>query len=583
MTQHSTTHQLIRSVEKTAQDAILDRLIRNGHLTYADVEFAHGVKQKERSPYGLVYHLVERGRIEIPTVLTALGDHFEYPTVDLTQVVIQKDAVKTIPAFLVRELSVLPFRVESRWLHVAVFDPDASLDTERIIREQSGYSVRTHLADEYTLRQIIQRSFSGGVDLEVSVARAANAILEDPQVHAQKEDETVENAEIPKLVDGIIDDAVRRGASDVHFEFYEDFGRVRYRIDGSLIEVTSALDPRLGPAVVNRIKVKSKLNTAQDRVPDDGTTSLQVDGHRHDLRVSTLPTVYGETAVLRILERKVRFRDLVDLELSVRDERLLRQALRKPQGMVLVTGPTGSGKSTTLYTALGMLNDGTRKILTVEEPVERRVPGITQVNVRAHTDAKQNLDYAAALKAFLRQDPDIIMVGEIRDAETATIALRASMTGHLVLSTLHTMDTAATIHRLLDLGVEPFNIATAIQLAVAQRLIRKICSQCRASYVPSKLEVQDSGFTAKELEGLDFYYGTGCERCSDTGYRGRTGIYEVMEISRPVREAITGRNSADQIRDIALNEGMTTLRQAGLAKLREGTTTLAEVSKETNF
>ena len=386
----------------------------------------------------------------------------------------------------------------------------------------------------------------------------------------------VEEAPVVKLINGILNDAVSRGASDIHFECYEKDVRVRYRIDGVLQEIMRP-PPKMKAALISRFKILSDLNIAERRVPQDGRIKLRIGKRVIDFRVSTLPTLFGEKIVLRILDKGNLTLDLEKFGMEPKAEADFMRAILNPYGMVLVTGPTGSGKTTTLYSALSKINTPEVNILTAEDPVEYNLQGIVQVQV----NEKAGLTFPAALRSILRQDPDVILVGEIRDKETANIAVQASLTGHLVLSTLHTNDAPSTITRMVDMGIEPFNVASAVNLITAQRLVRRICGKCKepAAYAPEYLRA--AGLNDAEIEAGGFFKGKGCEDCGGTGYRGRQGLYEVMAMSPALRRMILQNASTADLRDQAIAEGMLTLRMDGMLKVKRGITTLEEVVKET--
>ncbi|MBI4409035.1 MAG: Flp pilus assembly complex ATPase component TadA, partial [Gemmatimonadetes bacterium] len=381
---------------------------------------------------------------------------------------------------------------------------------------------------------------------------------------------------IVKLVNGILTDAVLRGASDIHIEPFEKELRVRYRIDGSLQEIKKP-PMKMKGALTSRVKILAELNIAERRVPQDGRIKLKVKNKVIDFRVSTLPVIFGEKIVMRILDKSNLTLDLEKFGLEPKAEKDFMGAILNPYGMVLVTGPTGSGKTTTLYSALSKINTEDVNIMTAEDPVEYNIHGINQVLVRTEI----GMTFAAALKAFLRQDPNIIMVGEIRDIETGGIAIKAALTGHLVLSTLHTNDAPSTITRLIDMGLEPFNVAAALNLVTAQRLLRRICSKCKeeTTYPPEFLEA--AHISSEQAAQLKFYKGKGCDACGGSGYKGRQGLYEVMSMSTELRRLIMHGASADELRQQGLKEGMLTLRMDGLVKVNRGITTLEEVIKET--
>ncbi|KPL16351.1 MAG: type II secretion system protein GspE, partial [candidate division Zixibacteria bacterium SM23_81] len=400
---------------------------------------------------------------------------------------------------------------------------------------------------------------------------------ETPDIQELKS--AVQEAPLVKLVNGIISDAIRKGASDIHIESHERLLRVRYRVDGTLIDMPP-LPYRLKAAIVSRIKIMAELDIAERRVPQDGRIKVKIGKKTVDIRVSSLPAIFGEKIVMRILDPSNLMLDLANLGLGQDAIAELKAAIQKPYGIVLVTGPTGSGKTTTLYSALNLLNQPGVNIMTAEDPVEYHLEGINQVQVRPEI----KLTFAAALRAFLRQDPDIIMVGEIRDLETAEISIRAALTGHLVLSTVHTNDAAGTITRLVDMGIPPFLVSSALNLIVAQRLVRKICSQCKRKDAKThelhKL-LQQLGLSPEEAEGLDTYHGAGCSECHHTGFSGRIGLYEVLPVSSKLRNLIVGGASAQQLRQYAAAENVATLRDTAMEKLAEGLTTVEEVMRET--
>jgi type IV pilus assembly protein PilB len=401
------------------------------------------------------------------------------------------------------------------------------------------------------------------------------------EVLQQEEEEqgsgvSADDAPVVKLINAILTDAVKRGASDIHIEPFEHELRVRYRIDGALSEVMKP-PLKMKAALTSRIKIMSALNIAERRVPQDGRIKLKMGKRVIDYRVSTLPVLFGEKIVMRILDKGNLTLDLSKFGFEPKAEADLLKAILNPYGMVLVTGPTGSGKTTTLYSALSRVNTIEVNIMTAEDPVEYNLMGINQVLVRNEV----GMTFAAALKAFLRQDPNIIMVGEIRDIETGGIAIKAALTGHLVLSTLHTNDAPSTVTRMIDMGIEPFNVASAVNLIVAQRLVRRICKDCKEEHKYLPEELKALGGDTKEFEGVSFYKGKGCDTCGGTGYKGRAGLYEVMSLSAELRRLILKGASTGELSEQAVEDGMLTLRMDGLVKIKKGVTTLEEVVKET--
>ena len=438
------------------------------------------------------------------------------------------------------------------------------------------------IAGEYTLRSLIEKHYAGDSDQGLqNLLKDMEASGEDVEVVEEQEEETatqaqIEDAPVVKLINGLLIDAVKRGASDIHVEPFEHEIRVRYRIDGALLEIMRP-PLRMKAALTSRIKILSQLNIAERRVPQDGRLKLKMGNRVIDFRVSTLPVLFGEKIVLRILDKGNLTLDLTKFGFEPKAEKDLMKAILNPYGMVLVTGPTGSGKTTTLYSALSRVNTPEVNIMTAEDPVEYNLMGINQVLVRTEI----GLTFAAALKAFLRQDPNIIMIGEIRDLETGGIAIKAALTGHLVLSTLHTNDAASTITRMIDMGIEAFNVASAVNLVVAQRLVRRICKECKAPMQYTDEVLSSLGTDFETLRAIPFMKGTGCETCSGTGYKGRAGLYEVMALSPELRRMILRGASVSDIREQAVSDGMLTLRMDGMKKIERGVTTLEEVVKET--
>jgi type IV pilus assembly protein PilB len=438
--------------------------------------------------------------------------------------------------------------------------------------------VRAVVCSETSIKKAIDRYY----DHADSLASVIKAMDGDVEVVEEKTEEDLgiaaamdENAPVVKLVNSLLAEALRRSASDIHIEPYEQKVRVRYRVDGVLHEVMSP-PMRLKGAIISRIKIMSELDIAERRVPQDGRIKIKIKGKKVDVRVSTAPTVFGEKVVMRILDASNLQLELKNLGFDAVGLQNLVHAIAQPYGMVLVTGPTGSGKTTTLYSALARLNTDDTNIMTAEDPVEYNLEGINQLQVNEDI----GLTFATALKAFLRQDPNIIMVGEIRDLDTASIAVKAALTGHLVLSTVHTNDSASTINRLVDMGIEPFLVASSLNIILAQRLVRRICKKCKAELGTANEEVlRELGWDPKR-GSFKIYRGKGCEDCSGTGYAGRLGLYEVMNLSSSIREMILERASATELKRKAMQEGMVTLRGHGIMKIQENLTTVEEVLKE---
>lgn len=564
-------------------DELLPQLHAAGRVDADAITRAETRQLADPAPQALTYYLVADGELDPGELLRAAARHFDVPTVDLDAVSATAQALGTLTSETARRLRVLPLARSSGVLEVAVSDP-YPVDALQTIQLATGLDVRPVLADDYRLLRAIQAAFPGVESIQGLLGSAA------AELPARRDDDAslaiealVRDNPVPRTVERILRDAVAFHASDIHIEFFEHHGRVRYRRDGSMIERPERVEPALRSQIVNRIKVLARMNTAQDRVPDNGHLQLNVDGHEVHFRVSTIPTVWGEKVALRVMERNELRLDLDTLGMDETDLDAFRDAAGRRDRMILVTGPVGSGKSTTLYSLLSELNDPTLNIVTVEDPVERRIEGITQVNIQGRGDEtdQTRLTFSGVMMNLLRQDPDIIMVGEIRDRTTADAAFRAAITGHRVLSTLHTTDTAATVARLRDLGLEPFAVAEAVELVLAQRLVRKLCRACRTEadpVVPLRVQKQ---VPAQRLAQLTAAAGPGCPECNHTGYSGRIGIYELWRTSRALRRAITESRTADELRAVAVSEGLVTLREAGLRRVERGETSLAEVLRQT--
>ena len=525
----------------------------------------------------LGYTLVKLGFIDETEITKMLARQYRMPAVDLSRFEVDPKILKLLPGDIATKHSVLPLKREGRTLTVAIADPNnvAAIEDIKFITRMDVFPV---VAGEYTLRNAIDRYYQQS-DAQLQSLLKSVEDAEDLEVVEEAQDEEVraqdlaEDAPVVKLINGLLGDAVRRGASDIHVEPFEHEIRVRYRVDGALQEVMKP-PAKMRAALTSRIKIMAQLNIAERRVPQDGRIKLKM-GHRViDFRVSTLPVLFGEKIVLRILDKGNLTFDLSKFGFEPKAEADLMKAILNPYGMVLVTGPTGSGKTTTLYSALSKINTIEVNIMTAEDPVEYNLMGINQVLVRNEV----GMTFAAALKAFLRQDPNIIMVGEVRDLETGSIAIKAALTGHLVLSTLHTNDAPSTVTRMIDMGIEPFNVASAVNLIVAQRLVRRVCSGCKQEHQYSDEELHAFGIDRKEGP---FFKGAGCDTCNGTGYKGRQGLYEVMLMSSPLRRLVLKGGSTEELREQGVKDGMLTLRMDGMVKVKRGVTTLEEVVKET--
>ncbi len=558
-------------------DRLGDILIKEGLITREQLHQA--LAEQRASKHRLGYVLVKLGLVQELEITKLLGRQYRMPAVDLSRFDVDPKLVKLIPADLASKHVVLPLKREGRTLTIAMADPtDHGLleDLKFITR----YDLFPVIAGEYTLRALIERHYESSDQQLQSILKDMEGLDGDVEVVEEQEDDAgaanVDDAPVVKLINGLLTDAVKRGASDIHIEPFEHEIRVRYRIDGALLEVMKP-PLKMKAALTSRVKILSQLNIAERRVPQDGRLKLKMGGARViDFRVSTLPVLFGEKIVLRILDKGNLTLDLTKFGFEVKAEQDLMRAILNPYGMVLVTGPTGSGKTTTLYSCLQRINTIDTNIMTAEDPVEYNLMGINQVLVR--TDI--GLTFAAALKAFLRQDPNIIMIGEIRDLETGGIAIKAALTGHLVLSTLHTNDAPSTITRMIDMGIEAFNVASAVNLVVAQRLVRRICGECKGPHTYKDEELRSLGTDLDSLRQIKFMKGRGCDICSGTGYKGRQGLYEVMALSPELRRMILRGASVAELQTQAVVEGMLTLRMDGMKKIERGVTTLEEVVKE---
>jgi type IV pilus assembly protein PilB len=557
-------------------DRLGDVLLQEGLLTREQLSSA--LAEQRTSGQRLGYILVKQGLVDEVVVTKALARQLRMPAVDLSRFEPDQKILRLIPSDVARKSLVLPLRRDGRNLTVAMADP-TDLGLLQDLKFITRYDVFPVIAGEFSLRALIEKHYEVGEQQQLSdLLKDMEGFGEDLEVVEDQEEEAVTTAQINdapvvKLINGILTEAVRRGASDIHIEPFEHELRVRYRVDGALLEIMRP-PLRMKAALTSRIKILSQLNIAERRVPQDGRLKLKMHHRVIDFRVSTLPVLFGEKIVLRILDKGNLTLDLTTFGFEPKAEHDLMKAILNPYGMVLVTGPTGSGKTTTLYSALQRINTVDTNIMTAEDPVEYNLPGINQVQVRADI----GLTFASALRAFLRQDPNIIMIGEIRDLETGSIAIKAALTGHLVLSTLHTNDAPSTVTRLIDMGIEAFNVASAVNLVVAQRLVRRVCSDCKA---PATYTAEVLASLGIDLDHTKFMKGTGCEACGGTGYRGRAGLYEVLTMSPELRRMILRGASVAELRAQAVSEGMLTLRMDGVMKVSRGVTTLEEVVKET--
>jgi type II secretion system protein E len=551
-------------------------LVLEGKLDPDDLELALREHHKTNERVGNI--LVKMGLVSEEDVLRALAEQLQLPFVRLTDVQIPKEIIEKIPAKLVSHYHLVPLEQTNGTLRVAVSDPlDVhTLDDLRVILQME---VEPVVAPPKDINEAIKRYYGIGADtVEELIEEQGGETTIEVDRTIEDIDEMAEDASIVRFVNQIIAEAISDRATDIHVEPFEDELRIRYRIDGMLYE--AAIPPsikRFQSAIISRVKIMADMNIAERRLPQDGKIKVRVQDKDFDLRVSTLPTPYGESISIRILSRDS---DLISLDRLGLDEyhlKILRRMIQKPHGIIFVTGPTGSGKSTTLYAALTEINTVDKKIITVEDPIEYRIPGVTQVQVNAQID----LTFATVLRTMLRQDPDIIMVGETRDSETAQAAIRAALTGHLVFSTLHTNDAAGAVSRLIDMGIEPFLVASSVEGLIAQRLVRVLCPECKLPYTPPPEVVARLRVNKLDTTGAQLMRPSGCEKCRYTGFRGRSAIYEVIKLTEDLKQMVVAQRPSNEIKQAAVAAGMRTIREDGWIKVRAGLTTIDEVLRVT--
>jgi type IV pilus assembly protein PilB len=547
-------------------------LVQRGLITEEQLASALAEQAENRRPLGRV--LIDRGLLSEENLVCALAQQSGYDYVDLNEQQVDASVFSMLTAALARRYQAIPLRWEGERLVVAMADPRNVLAVDDI-RTHTGRTLKIVVASAASIAGAIERFENLEGDADRISAEAANSLEEDSDDGSGLEN-VVEDAPIVKLVNLLITEAVTDRASDIHIEPGQDDVRVRYRIDGVLHE-RMRLRKSIQNGVVSRFKIMADINIAERRLPQDGRATRKVGNRDVDLRVATLPTVFGEKVVIRILDRSTALLQLSDLGFLPDSMSQYAEAYRKPYGTILVTGPTGSGKSTTLYATLNILNEDHRNIITVEDPVEFRLPGVNQVQV----NPKAGLSFATALRSILRSDPDVILVGEIRDRETATIAVEAALTGHMVLSTLHTNDAASSPSRLVEMGVEPFLVGSALDCIVAQRLARRLCDRCKKAYLPTAEEIRSAtGQRDEPIElahGEEWFRAVGCGACGRTGYRGRFAIHEVLTVSEEMERLIVERAHSDEISRLATAQGMISLRRAGLSQVRSGVTSAEEI------
>ena len=534
--------------------------------------------QQKTSGGSVVGNLIKVGAISEEALLGFLSRLYNVPAIDLKSYEPDPNLTRLIPGDVATKFMALPVSRSGRRLVVAMANPTNIFAIDDI-KFVTGYEIEPNVASEFSLKRAIDRAYDSAgtmADVMKGMEEELAVVEEDDIAEAEAGLAGADEAPIVKLVNSLIADAVRKGASDIHIEPYEKSMRVRFRIDGVLQEMM-APPFKFKAAIISRLKIMAELDIAERRVPQDGRIKIKILNRTIDLRVSSLPTIFGEKIVMRILDKTNLNIDLEKLGFEPTSMKELTGAIANPYGMVLVTGPTGSGKTTTLYSALSRVNTPEVNVMTAEDPVEYNLDGINQVLVNDDV----GLSFAAALKAFLRQDPNIIMVGEIRDLDTASIAVKAALTGHLVLSTLHTNDAPSAIGRLVDMGIEPFLVASSVQLVLAQRLVRRVCNACKRPVELNDEILRELQLDKAEAKKVTFYEGAGCVECSNTGYRGRQGVYEVLPLTPQLRDLVLDRASAGELKKLAIEQGMLTLRRDALEKLKRGLTSVEEVLKET--
>jgi len=567
-----------RAQAQGASSRIGELLLKQGVITSGDLRVALG--RLRESGGAVTTYVVKHCGVSESELLTVLQEEYHLPVVDPAGMDIPPEVIDVLPAVLANKYHIVPVSLSRSTLTLAMADP-SNLVAINEVKFLTGFDVRAAIAGPLSIERAIERYYDRALSYGDVLSQFGNEEMEvvrtEEDVDLQQLEKATEEAPVVKLVNALLTDAIKKRASDIHIEPYERMLRVRFRVDGVLHEI---MQPplKLRNAMISRIKIMASLDIAERRLPQDGRIKVKVGhGGEMDLRVSTLPTLFGEKVVMRLLDKSHVQLDVNKLGFDQRAIELFRSAILKPYGLILVTGPTGSGKTTTLYAALNELNKICTNISTAEDPVEYNMVGVNQLQV--HEDI--GLNFAAALRAFLRQDPDIIMVGEIRDFETAEIAVKAALTGHLVLSTVHTNDAPSTINRMLNMGIEPFLIASSVNLIMAQRLARVVCPKCRESHdVPAHTMVE-LGVPEDVAKDITAWRGKGCQHCAGTGFRGRTALYEMMGLTDQLRELILSGASAIELKRQAILDGMKSLRQSGIEKVADGVTSIEEVMRVT--
>jgi type IV pilus assembly protein PilB len=538
----------------------------------------------------LGFNLVKLGFVKDEEITQLLSRQYGVPSINLARFEIDPSVIKLVPAETAQKYQIIPLSRAGANLTIAMVDPTNVFAMDDI-KFMTGYNVEPVVASETAIMESIEKYYGSVHSLQIKEEmdklvetddfnEDVEVLEEGDEIDLVELEKGTEEAPVVKLCNLVLTDALRRGASDIHIEPYEREFRVRFRIDGVLYVVMNP-PMKLRDAIISRIKIMAKLDISERRLPQDGRIKIRMNNQGKlrelDYRVSTLPTLFGEKVVLRLLDKENLMLDMTKLGFEAASLKKLEEAIFKPWGMALVTGPTGSGKTNTLYSAISQLNTPETNIMTAEDPVEFNLAGVNQVQMKESI----GLNFAAALRSFLRQDPNIILVGEIRDFETAEIAVKAALTGHLVLSTLHTNDAPSTINRLMNMGIEPFLVATSVHLICAQRLVRRICKECKTPVEVPPQALIDAGYTPDEVKDVRVMKGRGCSTCNNTGYKGRVGLYEVLELTDEIRQLILEGASAIELKQKAIEEGMISLRRSGLTKVRDGVSTLDEVVRET--
>ncbi|HEU5179752.1 MAG TPA: type IV-A pilus assembly ATPase PilB [Candidatus Polarisedimenticolia bacterium] len=564
-----------------------EMLIKANLLTQKKLQEALDYQRSNGGKLG--FNLVKLGFVREEDITRVLSQQHGVPAVNLRTMELDEAIVKLIPSEVAQKYLILPVSRTGATLTVAMVDPTNVFAMDDI-KFMTGYNVEPVVASEVAIKESIDKYYGSIHALELKKVMdemaetedtAGLEVLEDSEdVDLAKLEASTEEAPVVRLVNLILTDSIKRGASDIHVEPYEKDFRVRFRIDGVLYEIMNP-PMKLKDAITSRLKIMAKLDISEKRLPQDGRIKIKIKlqgkNKEMDYRVSVLPTLFGEKIVLRLLDKENLMLDMTRLGFESDSLSKFEKAIFKPYGMVLVTGPTGSGKTNTLYSSISRVNTPETNIITAEDPVEFNLHGINQVQMKEQI----GLNFAAALRSFLRQDPNIILVGEIRDFETAEIAVKAALTGHLVLSTLHTNDAPSTINRLMNMGIEPYLVATSVHLICAQRLVRRLCKECKEEVQMPQQALTDIGYAAEDIPRVKLFKGRGCTVCNNTGYKGRVGLYEVMEITDELREMILCGASSLELKNKALEQGMISLRQSGLRKIRDGLTTVEEVVRET--